>query len=259
MAGMSEGDADARVRDFFGSNAELYSKSRSHASGDDLKLLLEYLKPGAGEHAVDMATGTGFTAVEIAKKVSHVVAVDETREMLDKARELASGSGIANMEFLLANVNDTHMKSGSTDLITVRRAAHHFTDKARFLAECHRILRNGGRLGFVDMVSPEHDPEDYFNRLEIARDPSHVGALPAKKWRKMIEESGFTVKKSQVHAEIISFSEWLYPVVMESAGAARCLEIIEEMLQNGKNPINYSPVERTRSKERIIIVSHKED
>ena len=259
MAVAPDGDADTRVRSFFGAHAEMYSKSRSHASGDDLKLLVDYLGPRADEHAVDMATGTGFTAVEIAKKVSRVVAVDETREMLDKARELASVSGITNMEFLLANVHDTRLKSGSMDLITVRRAAHHFTDKSRFLAECHRILRSGGRLGFVDMASPENVPEDYFNRLEIARDPSHVGALSARTWKRMIEESGFTVKKSQVHSEIISFGEWLYPVVAGSTGASRCMEIIDEMLKSGKNPINYSPVEWTRSKDRVIIVAQKED
>ncbi len=258
MADRLNSDADAKVRNFFGANAEMYSRSKSHSGGGDLKLLIEYLNLGGNESAVDMATGTGFTAVEIARRVSHVIAVDETREMLDKARDLAGRSGIGNIEFMLAHVNATGLESDSQDLITVRRAAHHFTEKARFISECHRILKTGGKLGFVDMVSPKNDPEDFFNRLEVARDNSHVGALSAQAWKEMIEDSGFVVRKHQVHSEVIQFSEWMYPVGMETAQGSECRKIVDEMLKKGKNPINYDPANHTRTKERVIIIAQKE-
>ena len=81
-------------RDFFSKNAESFAKSLSHRSGEDLAILIEHIKPAAGETALDLAAGTGFTSLALAKKVSRAVAYDGTPEMLEHAKTLAREEGI---------------------------------------------------------------------------------------------------------------------------------------------------------------------
>lgn len=70
------------VERFFAKHAEDYSKSQSHAHGSDLTALLKALKPKKAEVALDVATGTGFTTVALAKLAGHVTGIDVTDAML---------------------------------------------------------------------------------------------------------------------------------------------------------------------------------
>ena len=51
------------IRNFFGAHADEYTKSSSHAKGDDLFQFVELMKPEIDQECADMATGTGFTAI----------------------------------------------------------------------------------------------------------------------------------------------------------------------------------------------------
>ena len=142
-------------KEFFSKNADSYANSQSHKKGEDLIQLIQALNPVVSDTAIDLASGTGFTAMELASRVSKVVAFDGTREMLEKAKALASERGIGNIEYVLGDVSELPYPESTFDIITCRRAAHHFTDKKKFLSELFRTLKKGGRMGLVDMAVPE--------------------------------------------------------------------------------------------------------
>ena len=64
-------------------------KGTVHAKGDTLDVILDFADTIGTEKALDIATGTGFTAFALAPKVDSVVATDLTPEMVLKASELA--------------------------------------------------------------------------------------------------------------------------------------------------------------------------
>ena len=70
--------------EFFTRHAEGYAKSKGHASGPDLTALIDALDPKSFEVALDVATGTGFTAMELSRRLKSVVATDITEKMLDE-------------------------------------------------------------------------------------------------------------------------------------------------------------------------------
>ena len=199
------------VERFFGAYARGYSKSQSHAHGADLASLLGALGPKTSDVALDVATGTGFTAVALAPLLSWVTGIDVTPEMLEEAKRLASSEGLTNIAFELGDALDIKADDESFDIVTTRRATHHFADVPRFIREAKRVLKPGGRLGIVDMSPPE-GAESFSNRIEKLRDSSHVEAFTPNKWRSMVSEAGLEPLSSQVIDEQVSFEKWLSPV-----------------------------------------------
>jgi ubiquinone/menaquinone biosynthesis C-methylase UbiE len=151
-----------------------------------------------------VATGTGFTAVSLARLVRHVVGIDVTHEMLEQARQLAQNQGVKNTEFEVGDALKLNYDDSSFDLVTTRRATHHFEDVPRFLKEARRVLRSAGRLGLVDMSPPE-GAGTFSNRIERLRDSSHVEAFTPKEWKSMMSQAGFHLESMKIFEEPISF------------------------------------------------------
>src|SRR6266702_8741250 len=80
-------DKKAQVQDYFARNAEGYVASFSHRAGNDLERLIELGEWDSQQHALDIATGGGHTALAVAPHVEQVIVTDLTPRMLEKARE----------------------------------------------------------------------------------------------------------------------------------------------------------------------------
>ncbi|KAI9599195.1 S-adenosyl-L-methionine-dependent methyltransferase [Syncephalis fuscata] len=102
--------------------------------------------------AVDVATGTGQAAVELANLFGNVRATDHSATMLSQATPAA---GVTYVEEAAEQIG---LPDDSVDLITVASAAHWFNMEA-FQKEALRILKPQGTLaiwGYNALVSPWH-------------------------------------------------------------------------------------------------------
>ncbi len=250
-------DKNEAIKRFFGANADSYSRSQSHESGKDLEILVSELRLTGGEEVVDMATGTGFTAMAVAEKVNRVVAVDVTSEMLEKAKALSKERKIRNIEFVNADVTSTGLRSGSFDLVLTRRAAHHFSSVTGFIEEAKRVLRPGGRIGIVDMTIPEGDSVEFFNHLEKLRDNSHERALKKTEWLNILESSGLEVILCKVQEERVTFEAWLYPVQPDTLIAGSCREYLLGLDEENSSLIGLEKEPLSFIKRRIIAIAAK--
>jgi ubiquinone/menaquinone biosynthesis C-methylase UbiE len=247
------------VERFFGVHARDYSKSRSHARGSDLKALLKALKPKKSEVALDVATGTGFTAVALAKLVGHATGIDLTDEMLSQANLLARDEGCTNVRFELGDALEINYPDSSFDIVTTRRATHHFGDVPRFLREARRVLRPTGRLGIVDMSPPE-GAEALSNRIEKLRDSSHVRAFTPSAWKSMVSRAGFRIVSDEVLGERVSFERWLYPVApggKEEVAIRQAWSSVPSRVRRLLLVQATNGVVRGWTKSRIVLVASK--
>jgi SAM-dependent methyltransferase len=180
------------ARASFTARADHYVTSPTHADPDRLARLVELVAPRPGWRALDIGTGTGHTAFAFAPAVAWVVAVDLTEEMLRKAERLRKDRGYGNVELQVADVHRLPFGAGEFDLVTCRRAAHHFRDIGVALMEMHRVMKSGGRLLIDDRASPEDDEVDaLLHRLDVLHDESHVRQYRASEWREMLGGAGF--------------------------------------------------------------------
>ena len=203
------------ARRIFGARAAFYATSSAHTDPEVLARVVALAAPEPQWVALDIATGTGHTAFAVGEKVRRVVATDLTPEMLRQAEALRTSRQTANVSFAMADVHALPFQSDTFDLITCRRAAHHFSRIGRALDEMHRVLVRGGRVVIDDRSVPEDDfVDETMNRLDVYHDPSHVREYRPSEWRELFESHRLAVETLECyvkHRPLASFTEKAAP------------------------------------------------
>ena len=158
---------------------------------------LARLSPGG--RALDVATGTGDLALELARRVAPggtVVGADFSERMLELAQvkwERERGLGKAPFDvavrFEAANALALPYGDDEFDAATVGFGARNFSDLDRGLAEMARVVRPGGRVVVLEITTPTRPPlstllEVWFDRIvpvlgRLAGDPDAYSYLPS--------------------------------------------------------------------------------
>ena len=243
----------------FGRVSHAYASSPDFASGDDLDILLNLVKPKPSMVLLDVATGAGHTAVKMAQHVKHVTAIDITSEMIERTRELATSKNLANVTTLLMDAESLSFSDGFFDVVTCRFAPHHFGDVQKFLSEIYRVLKSDGIFVLEDVSSPLDKEQDKFiNNINKIRDPTHVRSYNPSEWKKMIENSGLQIQSIRNFRRRYDLETWL-----DRAGANEnakglvrrmCHDTSKDILKHFEIP-EMEPLSFTE--DNVIIVSKK--
>ncbi len=160
--------------------ADRYGDGWAQANAPDLGWLVEAVRPGPADRAVDVGTGAGHAARAIARHVASVDAIDPTPEMLAVAERLTATSGIANIAFVTGVAERLPFDDASLDIAISRFSVHHWPDPGAAFSEIARVVRPGGRIAIVDLLAPAPGADATFlAAVELLRDPGHVHSLAA--------------------------------------------------------------------------------
>jgi SAM-dependent methyltransferase len=106
---------------------------------------------------LDLATGPGTFAVRAASQFAKIVAVDFAEQMIERLQAHLERQGIRNTE---ARVMDGHaltLPDASFDAVVSMFGWFMFSDRARALAEIHRVLRPDGRMLVTSWMPPDRN------------------------------------------------------------------------------------------------------
>ena len=124
----------------------------------------------SGEKVVDVGSGGGIDSLVAARMVGptgHVVGVDMTPAMLEKARAAAADSGVVNVEFREAYMEALPVEDGWADVVISNGVLNLTPDKQQTLSEMFRVLRPGGRLQIGDIMVSREVPEGAKKKIDL--------------------------------------------------------------------------------------------
>lgn len=159
----------------FSSQASEYLTSTVHASGRDLQRLAVRLADYPDASVLDMGCGAGHASFVAAQNVSAVVAYDLSAQMLDVVAQAAEARQLKNITTRQGYAESLPFADNAFDIVISRYSAHHWHDVGAALREVNRVLKPGGRLIVMDVMSPGHPVRDiWLQTVEALRDTSHV-------------------------------------------------------------------------------------
>ena len=150
-----------RSREFFDSEAGKWDALRTELFGANAGLSALPALFDSDWVVADLGAGTGALSGAIAPFVAKVIAVDESRAMLDAARQRLDGT--RNVELRAGALEALPLDDAEADVALLLLVLHHAVDPAAVLAEAARVLKPGGRLLVVDMVP--HEQADFRERM----------------------------------------------------------------------------------------------
>jgi demethylmenaquinone methyltransferase / 2-methoxy-6-polyprenyl-1,4-benzoquinol methylase len=167
---------DTQVRAMFDRIARVYDRMNSVMTAGMhhrwRQRAAELANVGPGSTALDVATGTGDLAIELARRGAAVTGSDFAPAMLEIARRKAPGLRFEEGDALALDHPDD-----SFDAVTVGFGARNFADLDRGLSEMARVARPGGRVVVLEITTPTRPPLSWFFRAWFDRVVPMLGRL----------------------------------------------------------------------------------
>jgi len=133
---------------------------------------------GPGSQVLDVATGTGDLAIELARRVAptgKVIGSDFSDAMLDRARQKKNDSATLTWEW--GNALDLPYAAARFDAATVGFGARNFSDLDQGLSEMARVVKPGGKVVVLEITTPRKPPLSTFYRVWFDRVVPLIGRV----------------------------------------------------------------------------------
>jgi ubiquinone/menaquinone biosynthesis C-methylase UbiE len=101
----------------------------------------------------DLGAGEGTLSQLLAKNARKVIAIDNSSKMVEFGSQLAKKHGFKNLEYRLGDIEEPPIANNSIDLAILSQALHHAIHPQQAIGAAHRILKRGGRLVILDLLS----------------------------------------------------------------------------------------------------------
>src|SRR5680860_1298699 len=125
------------------------------------KKVVELVKEKDPKNILDIATGTGDLAINLAKETNaiEIIALDISEGMLEVGRKKIQKEGFSHkIEMVLADSEDLPFSDNSFDAITVAFGVRNFENIEKGLSEILRVLKPGGTFVVLETSVPTKFP-----------------------------------------------------------------------------------------------------
>jgi ubiquinone/menaquinone biosynthesis C-methylase UbiE len=152
--------------------------------------------PAAGEHAIDLGSGSGmdvFVAALLVGPKGHVTGVDMTPAQLTKAEAMRRAGGFEQVTFAEGHIDAVPLPDRSVDVVISNGVINLAADKRRVFAEAARVLRPGGRLAIADIVTDVALPDEVVGNVDLWAS-CIGGAAQSDAYQRAIEAAGLRIE-----------------------------------------------------------------
>lgn len=107
--------------------------------------------------AMEVGPGEGELLTRLAKQFHRVIAVDNSKEMLERAKSAIHGVKAENVSFIHGETSTALRRKQHCDLLIFNMVMHHISSPARTFKDSCRLLNPGGVLLVVDLCNHDQD------------------------------------------------------------------------------------------------------
>lgn len=186
-------------KNFWNRYAKLYDFEINRFSGKAYKEMYRLMAGvlSSDLDVLEVATGTGLIAVNIAAHVRHLEATDFSPKMISKAKKKKAPG---NVHFSVEDATKLSFEDASFDAVIISNALHIMPDPVKALLEISRVLKPNGLL-IAPNYSHGHLRESTWNLN--AKVLKLIGFDTYSKWTPeeyadFIRQNGFRVERWQV-------------------------------------------------------------
>jgi len=181
------------------------------------------------ENIIDVGCGIGGSTLHLAQKFgSNATGITLSPVQASRAKERAREAGLdSRVNFEVANALDMPFADNSFDLVWSLESGEHMPDKAKFLAECYRVLKPGGKMIFAtwchretDSVAGDLTPSEVAHLKEIYRVYCLPYVISLSEYREIATECGF---QNMISDDWSIAVEPFWDVVIDSAIAPQAI------------------------------------
>ncbi len=149
----------------------------------DPDLIWDVLKPAPNCTLIDIGAGVGFITLPFAKRypAATVYGCDILPGMIELLRADATEKGLNNLESIVMQPNAIALPDGVADIIVMAQLHHELDEPEPLLAECKRLLTDGGIVAIVDWKDEDN-----------GKSPARGNRVPEAHMRTQLEANGFT-------------------------------------------------------------------
>ncbi len=125
------------------------------------KQVVRMLQLAPNAHVLDLCTGTGDLAIEIARHIGpggEVVALDFCEPMLVRGRDKSARRGLNHTFWLVGDALQLPFVDETFDAITVAFGLRNLIDKPCAFTEMARVLKPNGRVAVLELTRPQKAP-----------------------------------------------------------------------------------------------------
>ncbi len=175
---------------------EFYNKQTQDA--EHIKRILNCIElPKDGMKVLDIGTGSGYLAFEVAKNnpKAKVTGLDIVEKALAENRKRAENEKINNVDFVSYEGITFPFKDNTFHYVTARYCLHHFPDIQHTFNEAARVLKYGGKFFLADPTPNENDKDRFVDEYMQMKKDGHIKFYTFEEFTKLAENAGFTKVK----------------------------------------------------------------
>ncbi len=147
----------SRTRSFFDSVGPEWDALRKVFNDDALRAraIAHLVDPELT--VVDVGTGTGILACELARLGIRVIAIDHSPRMLDAARAKIEREELAGIELRQGEASELPLDAATVDAALAHMVLHYLPSPGEAIREMARVVKPGGSVIVVDFVRHQHE------------------------------------------------------------------------------------------------------
>ena len=147
---------------FFNKNADKFKEQQGLiVAHDDYGSILHDVIDSLGLNdkatVLEVGPGEGLLLTELAAKFKKLIALDNSREMLEKCEEAITKGKFKGVKFILGDTTVARKKDVPSDLIIFNMVLHHISSPAKTFKDSSALLKENGYLLITDLSTHDQD------------------------------------------------------------------------------------------------------